>query len=105
AAQRLGIDRLFPDQRIWLGHQWFNVAGILEPTPLAPDIDSSALIGYPAAQQYLGYVAIVKGEAKAGPPTSMFVRAATGHESAALSVCWPAPRQQRCTPVRRTGPS
>jgi putative ABC transport system permease protein len=29
AAQRLGIDRIFPDQRIWLGGQWFNVAGVL----------------------------------------------------------------------------
>ena len=51
AAARLGIDRLFPDHRIWLGHQWFTVVGILEPSPLAPDIDNSALIGYPAAQQ------------------------------------------------------
>ena len=30
AAQRLGIDRIYPDQRIWLGDQWFNVAGILQ---------------------------------------------------------------------------
>ena len=50
AAQQLGIDRVYPDQRIWLGGQWFNVAGILKPSPLAPDIDNSALIGYPAAQ-------------------------------------------------------
>src|SRR5579872_6057107 len=39
AAQQLGIDRIFPDQRIWLGHQWFSVAGILESSPLAPEID------------------------------------------------------------------
>ena len=86
AAERLGIDRLFPDQRIWLGHQWFNVAGILEPAPLAPDVDNSALVGYPAAQQYLGYVAMVNGEAKVGPPSTMYVRAATGHEVAAQSL-------------------
>ena len=66
AAQRLGIDRVHPDQRIWLGKQWFNIAGILEPAPLAPDIDSGALIGYPAAQKYLGYVSMVRGEAEAG---------------------------------------
>ena len=47
AAQQLGIDRLYPDQRIWLGGQWFNVAGILNPSPLEPDIDVSTLIGYP----------------------------------------------------------
>jgi putative ABC transport system permease protein len=82
AAKRLGIDRPDPDQRIWLGHRWFEVAGILQPSALAPEIDSSALIGYPAAEQYLGYVSVVSGEAAAGPPTSIYVRAATGHEAA-----------------------
>jgi putative ABC transport system permease protein len=77
AAQRLGIDRVHPDQRIWLADQWFNVAGILEPSPLEPDIDTSALIGYPAARKYLGHVSMVGGEAKAGPPSSIYVRAAT----------------------------
>jgi putative ABC transport system permease protein len=86
AAGQLGIDRVYPDQRIWLGHQWFNVAGILEPSPLTPDIDRSALIGYPAAQKYLGYVSMVRGEAKAGPPSSIYVRAATGHEAAVQSL-------------------
>jgi putative ABC transport system permease protein len=47
AAQQLGVDRLFPEQRIWLGDQCFNVAGILKPSPLATDIDTSALVGYP----------------------------------------------------------
>ena len=68
AAQRLGIDRVYPDQRIWLGGQWFNVAGILKPSPLVPDIDNSALIGYPAAQNDLGYVSLVRGEPQVGPP-------------------------------------
>jgi putative ABC transport system permease protein len=86
AAERLDIDRLFPDQRIWLGHQWFAVAGILQPSPLASDVDNSALIGYPAAQQYLGYVSIVSGEAKAGPPSTIYVRAGTGHEAAVQSL-------------------
>nr|WP_259313955.1 ABC transporter permease [Capillimicrobium parvum] len=86
AAQRLGIDRVLPDQRIWLGEQWFNVAGILKPSPLAPDIDSSALIGYPAARRYLGYVSLVRGEEKAGPPSSIYVRAASGHEAAVQSL-------------------
>ena len=75
AAQRLGIDRVHPDQRIWLGDQWFNVAGILKPSPLQPDIDNSALIGYPAAQEYLGYVSVVRGEQMAGPASSIYVRA------------------------------
>jgi len=82
AAQQLGIDPVYPDQRIWLGGQWFNVAGILNPSPLTPDIDDSALIGYPAAQKHLGYVSIVHGEKKTGPPSTIYIRAATGHEAA-----------------------
>jgi putative ABC transport system permease protein len=86
AAQQLGIDRVHPDQRIWLGGQWFNVAGILNPSPLEPDIDVSALIGYPAAQKYLGYVSIGRGQLKAGPPSTIYVRAATDHEAAVQSL-------------------
>ena len=85
-AQQLGIDRVDPDQRIWLGGQWFNIAGILNPSPLEPDIDVSALIGYPAAQKYLGYLSIVHGERKTGPPSTIYVRAETGHEAAVQSL-------------------
>jgi putative ABC transport system permease protein len=86
AAQQLGIDRVYPGQRIWLGGQWFDIAGVLNPSPLTPDIDVSALIGYPAAQTYLGYLSIVGGEQKTGPPSSIYVRAATGHEAAVQSL-------------------
>ena len=86
AAAQLGIDRVDPGRRVWLGDQWFDVAGILEPSPLAPDVDTSVLIGYPAAQRYLGYVALVGGEQKAGPASSIYVRAATGHEAAVQSL-------------------
>ena len=55
AAQRLGIDRVYPGERIWLGGMWFYVAGILNPAVLAPEIDSSVLIGFPAAETYLDY--------------------------------------------------
>jgi putative ABC transport system permease protein len=76
AAERLGIDRVHFDQRIWLGHQWFHVAGILAPSPLEPDIDGSALVGYPAARSYLGYLGMVDGRPELGPPSSIYVRAA-----------------------------
>ena len=36
---------------MWLGGEWFAVIGILEPAPLAPDLDSAALIGYPVAEE------------------------------------------------------
>jgi putative ABC transport system permease protein len=86
AAQQMGIDRVYPVRRIWLGSQWFDIAGILKPSPLTPDIDVSALIGYPAAQTYLGYLSVVRGEQKTGPPSTIYVRAANGHESAVQSL-------------------
>ena len=85
AARQLGIDRV-SGERVWLGGRWFDVAGILKPSPLTPDIDVSALIGYPAAQTYLGYVSIVRGDQKTGPPSTIYVRAATGHEASVQSL-------------------
>jgi len=55
AAQRLGIDRIYPGERIWAGGQWLYLVGILRPAVLAPAIDSSVLVGYPAAEKYLGF--------------------------------------------------
>jgi putative ABC transport system permease protein len=55
AAQRLGIDRIYPGERIWADGQWLYVVGILRPAVLAPAIDSSVLVGYPAAEKYLGF--------------------------------------------------
>jgi putative ABC transport system permease protein len=86
AARQLGIDRVYPGKRIWLGGQWFDVAGILQRSPLAPDVDVSALIGYPAARTYLGYVSVVHGEQEAGPPSTIYVRAATGYEATVQSL-------------------
>jgi putative ABC transport system permease protein len=86
AAAQLGIDRVDPARRVWLGDQWFDVAGVLEPSPLAPDVDTSVLIGYAAARRYLGYVAMVGGEQKAGPASSIYVRTSTGREAAVQSL-------------------
>jgi putative ABC transport system permease protein len=52
AAQRLGIDR--PGVAVWLGGRWFTVVGVLEPVPLAPEIERSALIGFPVAAEAFG---------------------------------------------------
>jgi putative ABC transport system permease protein len=41
AAQLLGIDRIYPGERIWVGGQWFYVAGVLKPAVLASAIDTS----------------------------------------------------------------
>jgi putative ABC transport system permease protein len=50
AAQRLGITTLHQGTAVWVGGRWFTVVGILDSLPLAPDIDRSALIGYPEAK-------------------------------------------------------
>lgn len=55
AAERLGVTELTTARSIWLGEEWFVVVGILNPLPLAADLDRAAIIGYPAAAQYLDY--------------------------------------------------
>ncbi|MGC2191790.1 MAG: ABC transporter permease [Candidatus Dormiibacterota bacterium] len=55
AAQFLGIDRIYSGERIWVGHQWFYVMGILKPAVLAPEIDTEVLVGYKAAETYLHF--------------------------------------------------
>ncbi|MGW7477692.1 ABC transporter permease [Nonomuraea muscovyensis] len=63
AAERLGIART--GVRVWLGGRWFTVVGVLEPMPLAQEIERSALVGFPAAQELLGFD---------GHPTTVYER-------------------------------
>jgi putative ABC transport system permease protein len=65
AAQRLGIDRVWAGERIWLGGRWFYVTGILNSATLAPEVDAAVLIGFPAAEKYLGFD---------GHPSEVYVR-------------------------------
>jgi putative ABC transport system permease protein len=66
-AQLLGIDRIRPGMRIWVGGQWFYVTGILDPAAYAPAIDSAVLVGFPAAEKYLHFD---------GHPSQVYVRTA-----------------------------
>ncbi|MBE1530648.1 ABC transporter permease [Actinomadura algeriensis] len=52
AAERLGIYRA--GERVFIDGQWFLVTGILNEVELAPEIDRSALIGWPYADR-LGF--------------------------------------------------
>jgi putative ABC transport system permease protein len=65
AAQLLGIDRIWPGERIYVGGMWFYVAGILNSATLVPQLDTSILVGFPAAQKYLGFD---------GHPSELYVR-------------------------------
>jgi putative ABC transport system permease protein len=77
AARRLGIRRIYPGERIWLSDQWFYVVGILTSATLAPEIDNSVLVGFPAAKRYLGFD---------GHPKTVYVRAETSQVAAVRAV-------------------
>jgi len=64
-AERLGISQTDGSVAVWLGEQWFTVVGILDPAPLAPELDAAALVGWPIAEELLGYD---------GTPTRLYER-------------------------------
>jgi putative ABC transport system permease protein len=72
AAQRLGTV-----PAVWIGGRWFTVIGVLQPAPLAPEIDSSVLLGWPAATRYLGFD---------GHPTTVYTRSADAQVEAVRAV-------------------
>ena len=72
AAPLLGINRVFSGERIWLGGQWFYIAGLLRPALLDPSLDSSVLVGFPAAEHYLDFD---------GHPSTIYVRTQTSQVS------------------------
>ena len=73
AAQLLGIDHVFPGERVWAGNMWLYVAGILKPDVLSTDVDSSVLVGYPFAEHSFGFD---------GHPTTIYVKAADSRVTA-----------------------
>ena len=77
AADRLGITSLDGQPLVWIADRWWAVVGILEPLPLAPEIDRSALVGMEAAREYLDTEA---------SPTTIYVRAAAMPTSAERSI-------------------
>ena len=77
AAERLGIDRADPAVLVLVGDQWFTVVGILDPVALAPEIDRSALVGFPVAEALLGF---------SGNPTTIYTRTAESSVEAVRDV-------------------
>ncbi|HVQ95678.1 MAG TPA: ABC transporter permease [Mycobacteriales bacterium] len=67
AARRLGLFVSTPDTQVWLGRHWFTVVGILAPVPLASELDSAALVGWPVAERRLDFD---------GHPTTIYERSA-----------------------------
>jgi putative ABC transport system permease protein len=82
AAKVLGIDRVRPGMRIVVGSapsagEWFYVTGILNHDTYAPAIDSSVLVGFPAAEHYLGFD---------GHPTEIYVRTTPDNQAVTITV-------------------
>jgi putative ABC transport system permease protein len=96
AASRLGLRRIHPRTRVWLGGQWFYVSGILNPAPLASEIDNSVLVGFPAAERYLGFD---------GHPTIVYVRTQTSQVAAVQSVLAATANPQAPNEVQVSQPS
>jgi putative ABC transport system permease protein len=65
AAERMGIERVDGSVTVWLGEDWFTVVGVLDAVPLAPELDSAVMIGWPAATDLLGFD---------GAPTTIYER-------------------------------
>ena len=90
AATALGIADLVGPARIWVRDpggvtgRWLTVVGILDPVPLAPEIDDSVLVGFPIARKVFGYD---------GHPSRIYVRTVTSQtaRTAALlaPTAWP----------------
>jgi putative ABC transport system permease protein len=53
AAERLGIREVGDGVSVWLGEQWVEVIGVLEPFVLAADLDRAAIVGVDAAEDFL----------------------------------------------------
>jgi putative ABC transport system permease protein len=85
AATALGVASL--PARIWVSDpggvtgRWLTVVGILDPVPLAPEIDGSVLVGPPAARQMFGYD---------GHPGRIYVRTDTSQTARTAALLGPA---------------
>ncbi|MCU7723036.1 ABC transporter permease [Actinoplanes sp. KI2] len=75
AARKLDTYRI--GNRLWLGGRWFAVIGVLQPLPLAPEIDNAALVGWQTATTYLGF---------GGHPGLLYCRAVDAQVEAVRSV-------------------
>ena len=94
ASQRL--DLRSPGALVWLAHRWYAVVGILDPVPLAPELDSAAMIGWAAAQEFARFD---------GHPTKVYVRTVDSQVAQVRSVLGPTANPQAPNEVAISRPS
>jgi putative ABC transport system permease protein len=91
AARRLGNPpTVFVQGRYW------TVVGVLAAVPLAPELNSAALVGWSAAAAYLGFD---------GHPTTVYARAVEAQVEAVRGVLAPTANPQQPNEVRVSRPS
>lgn len=54
AAERLGIREVGDGVAVLIGDTWVEVIGVLDPFPLAADMDRAVIVGVEAAENFLG---------------------------------------------------
>jgi putative ABC transport system permease protein len=94
AARRLDV--YTPGTRLWLGGRWFSLIGVLDPVPLAPELDSAALVGWSAARTYLRFE---------GHPSTVYVRAEDSEVTAVRAVLPATAHPENPGEVRISRPS
>jgi len=91
AARRLGS---VPS--VYLGGRWFTVTGVLAPVPLAPELDSTVLVGWPAATEYLDFD---------GHPTTVYTRSDDAQVTAVREVLGATANPENPDEVKVSRPS
>ncbi len=91
AARRLGAV-----PAVWLDGRWWTVVGVLDPVPLAPELDTAVLTGWQAAETYLGFD---------GHPTTVYTRSADAQVEAVRSVLPPTANPASPNEVKVSKPS
>jgi putative ABC transport system permease protein len=91
AARRLGNV-----PAIYVQGRWWTVLGVLDRVPLAPELDSAVLVGWPAAGTYLGFD---------GHPTTVYTRAVDSQVEAVRHVLAPTANPSNPSEVKVSRPS
>ncbi len=81
---------------VYIGGRWWVVAGVLRKVPLAPELDSAVLMGWPAATTYLGFD---------GHPTTVYTRSVEAQVEAVRAVLGPTADPEAPGDVQVSRPS
>ncbi len=96
AASVLGITHATGHVLVYLGNAWFNVAGILKPALLNPELDSTVFISLPVAERLFGLRA---------NPSELYVRAHVSDVGQVANLLAPTADPQNADGVQVSRPS